>query len=140
MKKRILFISLLLIGFTQTGFAQAEKFKFTWTFRFEIASYSEDCNSGFGLCFIPPKFFFRTVEAGITKDSRNITFHIIRASIHHDLEQELNRITQFPIREGTILPLDISRKLGFSSEAEIKPGYYPMLIDDEYITITCLVD
>lgn len=140
MKKRILFISLLLIGFTQTGFAQAEKFKFTWTFRFEIASYSQDCNSGLGLCFIPPKFHFRTVEAGVTKEERSISFHFIRASIHHELERELSRITQFPIREGTILPLEISRKLGDSSEVELKPGNYPMLIDDEYITITCLVD
>jgi hypothetical protein len=140
MKKHILLILLLLIGFTQFGFAQAEKFKFTWTFRFEIASYFEDCNSGLGLCFIPPKFFFRTVEAGATKDERSISFHLIRAHLPEDLERELIRITQFPVREGTILPLEISRKLGYSREVELKPGYYPMLVDDEYITIACLVD
>lgn len=140
MKKCILFISLLLFGFTQTGFAQAEKFKFTWTFRFEIASYAQDCNSGLGLCLIPPKFIFRTVEAGVMKDERNISIHIIRTSIHEDLQRELNQITHFPVREGTILPVEISRKLGYRSEVELKPGYYPLQISDEYITITCLVD
>jgi hypothetical protein len=140
MKKRILILSLLLIGFTQIGFAQAEKFNFTWTFHFEIASYAQDCNSGLGLCFIPPKFSFRTVEAGVIMEERVISFHILRASLHEELERELNRITQFPIREGTIIPIEISKKLGYNREIELKPVNSPIQISDDSITITCFVE
>lgn len=140
MKKNILLLLLILIGITKSSSAQEEKFKFTWTFHFDIASYSNNCESGFGLCFIPPKFTFRTVEAGITLVEEKIQIHISRNSVHENLERELLRLTQFPIAEGTILPEEVSRKLGFRSEIRLKTGYCPILISDDLITMICLME
>ncbi|MBK9637072.1 MAG: hypothetical protein IPO63_04375 [Bacteroidetes bacterium] len=140
MKKNILLFTLLLFGFKQYGFAQAEKFNFTWTFHFEIASYSQDCNSGFGLCFVPPKFNFRTVEAGVTLEEQKIFIHINRNSLHENFERELLRLTQFPIQAGTTLPEEISRKLGFRSEIVLRSGYCPIKISDDFISIICLME
>jgi hypothetical protein len=140
MKKNILLLMLILVGITKTSSAQVEKFKFTWTFRFEIASYSQDCNSGFGLCFIPPQFNFRTVEAGITLEEQSIQIHINRNSLHENLERELLRLTQFPIAEGTVLPIEVSRKLGLRGEVILKSGYCPLIISDDFISIICLME
>lgn len=131
---------LILVGITKSSSAQVEKFKFTWTFHFDIASYSNNCESGFGLCFIPPKFTFRTVEAGITLEEQRIQIHIIRNSMPENLERELQRLTQFPIEEGTTLPTEISRNLGLRGEITLKSGYCQVLITDDFITMICLME
>ena len=140
MKKNILLLMLILVGITKTSSAQVEKFKFTWTFHFDIASYSNNCESGFGLCFIPPKFNLRTVEAGITTEGQGIQFHLNRSSLPEGLERELLRLTQFPIEAGTILPTEVSYKLGIRGEVELKRGFYPLKITDDYISIICLME
>lgn len=140
MKKNILLYLLFLVSIAPPCSAQEEKFNFTWTFHFEIASYSQDCNSGFGLCFIAPKFIFRTVESGITLEEQGIRFHMKRSSLSESLESELIRLSLFPIEEGTVLPLEISRKLGINHEVGLKAGRYPLKITDDYITLFCLTD
>lgn len=137
---KIIQLSIFFFFNIQICSAQVERFKFTWTFHFDIASYSSNCEGGLGLCFVPPNFNFRTVEAGITSEGRNIQFHLNRATINETIERELLSHTQFPIQEGTVLPREASRKLGFTHEVEIKPGNYPLLITDDYITITCLME
>jgi len=139
-EKNILFIIMILLVIAKTSSGQVEKLKFTWTFHFDIASYSHDCNSGLGLCFIPPKFNLRTVEAGIVKEGRTIQIHINRNTLPESLERELLRLTQFPIAEGTILPMEIANKLGIRTEVELIPGYYPLLVEEEYIIIKCQIE
>ncbi|MBK7966611.1 MAG: hypothetical protein IPK10_15955 [Bacteroidetes bacterium] len=138
--KKIILLSLYLIFSIQICSAQSERFKFTWTFHFDIASYASNCEGGFGLCFVPPNFNFRTVEAAITSERANIQFHLIRSTIHEDIERELLRLTQFPIPAGITLPTEVSRKLGFAYGVELKSGNYPIQISDDYITITCLME
>ena len=140
MKKNIIMLMLILIGIAKTSSAQVEKPKFTWTFHFDIASYANDCESGLGLCFVPPKFNFRTVDAGITLEEQRIQIHINRNTLHENLEKELLRLTQFPIAEGTVLPVDVSRKLGLRDEVILKSGYCPILISDDFISIICLME
>jgi hypothetical protein len=138
MKKIILLQLLFLLSISLTCVAQADRPK--PIFKVKIASPRKDCDSGLNFCVTYDIYHFRQVNAGINVNEHQIQFHLERSTMHETLENELIHLHQFHIEEETTLPMDISSKIGLTSEVTIIPGRYPIQISDDYIAITCAIE
>ena len=137
MKKHILLQLLFLLGILISHEAISKNTKPIKHFYFKLTSALNLCESGSGICFVYLGSSSRTVEAEITLLEKQIQFNLQRASMSEELERELMQKSRFSIDVETILPMDITRYLRQNTSIEIIPGYYPIEIHDNFITITC---
>ena len=137
MKKYILLQLLFLLSILITNEAKSMNPTPKKKFIFALTSILKDCESGSGFCFVFIGYTNRTVEAEITILEKQIQFKLLRSTMSDDLEHELMQKNRFAIEAETILPMDITRELGYNTSIELIPGYYTYEIHDTSITITC---
>lgn len=136
--KKIILLQLLFLLFTaHICNAQADKLKIV--FKYKIASYKKDCESGLGICVFH-EINYRTVDTHISTEANKIQLQLLRINMDENLENELLHANRFPIEEGTILPMDICLRIGLREETTLKQGYYPIQVSDDYFTIECEID
>lgn len=140
MKKNILFILLLLMSITITHEAKSAEVPAKKKIYFALTSVFKSCESGSGICFIYYGTSNRTVESETTIQENKIQFKLLRSSMSDEIERELLQKTRFEIESVTVIPMDVLRTLGYTYAITIIPGYYPLQIADDYITISCEIE